>query len=1128
MPTRPTNLVLRQLERLGAPHADASAPDEELLQRFVNGRDEAAFAVLVRRHGAMVFSVCRATLRQRQDAEDVCQATFLVLARHATTIRKRTSLASWLHGVAYRLACKEAGNRRAAVPSACSRSVPSPLDELSGREVCHALHEELQRLPERLRLPLLLCYLQGLTQEEAAHQLGWRASTVKSRVYRGRDLLGRRLRQRGLTLAVPLLAVALTPRELRAAVVEAMARAACLICAGASAAGPVSARVLALARDGAPPTPLLGLKWAATLLAVLAVLAVGLASGSRGDDAAVNEATAAKQLQQAEPLQPPAGGLKDLDGEPLPEGATVRLGSGRWRHGQITTGVAFIQGGKVLVSTGGLGHGICLWDAATGRPLNRIGAGGSCYGLAVSADGKTLLAAGNRLYVLDTATGQIKHQFVNLPPMPYALAPDGKTVASVDSPNGGKCQVYLFEAETGKQLPTLTVDVPPPGSGYDSRAGGFTPDGKCLALALRDTTIRLYDVANGKELRRFEGHQGPVGTVVFAPNGKTLAGGAKGGGVAVWDVDSGKKLRHLELDEPAKYLTISADGKMLAAAGQRGRIQLWDTDTGKALRGWQAHALGAVALAFSPDGKVLASAGNVRGESIRLWDVESGNALQPTEGHNGMVRALSVTADSKSVLSLGQDRRVLGWDLATGQQCKLPFGGLVGPATENVSWLTAELSPGGKALALRGWKSISNSTESVLDTTTGKPLPLPERLDQTSVHAFKFSPDGKLLATVSFRDGIHVWDLQTQKELHHLQTASRDGLPAFSPDGLSLAYAGFNATVHVLDLQTGKEKKSWDLPRLRPPPPSSPMERHAQPSAVKVLAFTPDGRLLAGATRQAVLVWEAATGKELMRAEGLGEVYSVAMSPGGRVVATSGQKTPSAKALDGSSIRLWEAVTGQEIRRFDRPEWFNPADVERAMPLAFASDGRTLISGDGDGTLLVWDLAQRPAGGGALPAEALDECWTYLAGGSTHADRAYWALVDNPKQATELLSERLKPVAVPDPAKVKQWLADLDDPAFKIRDAAWRQLDYHRRQLEPVLRKALQDASVLEVQRRLEKIIGQIPETNADTLRTVRAVTVLEHIGTPQAIAVLEQLADGAPGLRETEAARAALGRLSN
>src|SRR5262249_31701528 len=184
----------------------------ELLERFRSSGDEAAFAALVHRHEHMVRGVCRSVLRHCQDAEDACQATFLVLAKRAASIRDANSLAGWLHGVAFRIASqakKQAARRRLCEQRAASQET-SAADDLSWREVQSILHQELQRLPEKYRLPLIACCLEGHTRDEAARQLGWTFAALEGMLNRGRELLRKRLERRGVTLAAALATITLT------------------------------------------------------------------------------------------------------------------------------------------------------------------------------------------------------------------------------------------------------------------------------------------------------------------------------------------------------------------------------------------------------------------------------------------------------------------------------------------------------------------------------------------------------------------------------------------------------------------------------------------------------------------------------------------------------------------------------------------------------------------------------------------------------------------------------------------------------------------------------------------------------------------------------------------------------
>jgi RNA polymerase sigma-70 factor (ECF subfamily) len=195
--------------------------DSKLLRRFTAAGEEDAFAALVVRHGPLVLSVCRRLLGDVHDAEDAFQATFLLLARQAGSIRKPDSLASWLYGVAYRLAGKmrsETARRRLLEKRAAAPASADPAAEVTWRELRTVLDEELNELPDHYRVTFLLCYEEGKTQDEAARQLGWPRGTLKRRLERARDLLRGRLLRRGITLSAALIALGLAPRAASAAV----------------------------------------------------------------------------------------------------------------------------------------------------------------------------------------------------------------------------------------------------------------------------------------------------------------------------------------------------------------------------------------------------------------------------------------------------------------------------------------------------------------------------------------------------------------------------------------------------------------------------------------------------------------------------------------------------------------------------------------------------------------------------------------------------------------------------------------------------------------------------------------------------------------------------------------------
>jgi RNA polymerase sigma factor (sigma-70 family) len=326
--------ALRHLCGLAAARGTEALSDNELLRRFCAGREEAAFAALMQRHGRLVWGVCRDVLRCEQDAEDAFQATFLVLARQAGTIRQGEAVAGWLHGTARRIALaarRAAATRR--IHERRGRSMPSekPLSEEALREALGMLDDEVQGLPERQRAVFVLCCLEGKGRAEAARQLGWKEGTVASTLARARQRLRRRLALRGVTLSSALCAVVLA-RQARAAAPAVLARstvrAALSYAAGNGAAGTVSTAAAALARGATRTMTTTKLKTATVFLLALTFGAAGV-----GTLAYQEVAARATEAPPTEARRPPDQGPTDRGrAQPAaPEGkeAEAREVSGR-------------------------------------------------------------------------------------------------------------------------------------------------------------------------------------------------------------------------------------------------------------------------------------------------------------------------------------------------------------------------------------------------------------------------------------------------------------------------------------------------------------------------------------------------------------------------------------------------------------------------------------------------------------------------------------------------------------------------------------------------------------------------------------------------------------------------------
>lgn len=346
MAHEPLHAVVRHIRKVSAALQTDQQDDQDLLERFIDERDGTAFVALVQRHGPMVRGVCRRLLRRESDADDAFQATFLVFLNKARSIRKRRSLGSWLHGVAIRTALRaktNAAQRHVHEQQATAKAPDEPWKEAAWREICTVLDEEVQGLSETYRAPLVLCYLEGRTRDEAAHQLGWSLRTLQRRLERGRDLLRIRLTRRGLTLSAGLLATALAEHTGRAALPVGLANLTAKAALG-DAAGTMASAGLTSGPAAALAKGVLKAMFINKLTALTALTAMALAVGIIGTGAGLwtyqalaaqradttEQKTAApakntKEKKAAEPAAEPAEELPSLIRVPSQRDGIVRV-----------------------------------------------------------------------------------------------------------------------------------------------------------------------------------------------------------------------------------------------------------------------------------------------------------------------------------------------------------------------------------------------------------------------------------------------------------------------------------------------------------------------------------------------------------------------------------------------------------------------------------------------------------------------------------------------------------------------------------------------------------------------------------------------------------------------------------
>ena len=1116
MSIRSIDALQRHLRRLG----EQAVPTEDaiLLDRFVAANDREAFAQLIARHGPMVLGTARRLVGNRDDADDVFQAVFLSLARLAKTIRRGRALPAWLHRTTCRVAAKLRARRpvQSALPAERCEHV-DPSAGLVWREVCQALDEELQRLPERLRAPLLLCYLSGLTRDEAARQLGWSLGTLKRRLEQGRNILRIRLERRGIA-AVGLALTVLTPEALRAAVSTALVESSLNLIFATGIALPATITALAVSSAGTMKGVVMK-----CLLALLATIALGV-----GIYAATGRADPPEQAATPAEVRPAKDGVEAAAPEdPLPKGSTLRFGTDRFRHGIPVSTMAISADGKLAVAVNGnhiLGA-MRVFDLVSGRALYTLGGseGTAIDAAAISPDGRTLITRQNfSLRIRDAATGQELRK-IDLPRANrysrtewIAFTPDGKAIAATSQGD----VVYLIDVASGTTIRDFSNANPESSLGPDwaSVLGiAFAPDGKRMASGgfVNDKGnyfARLWDVQTGKELRRFMHGKTSYGipSLAFSPDAKMLATRAHDGRLRLFDVETGKLERTFPPDGGGRRLgtvAFSQDGKTVAAGGDA--LRLYDVATGEErLRIDRKQATG---LTFTDGGKTLTGA--VMG-AIYRWDTATGKVMTPEAG-DSVVEQIIVSPDGRRGVTCGQNGDAHIWDGTNGQHLR----------AVNAAWQRGlAMSPDGRFLV---W-SVADAKVQFTEPQEPNTIYHGSRLRQYDIaagklvdrfppfkgdaHDLTFTDGGKKLVTVDHRNGmVFIWDVETAKEARSFQAVpdAENKHPnyvwrtALSPDGKTLAVAqearrdlgrlGLRSAPHVVRL--------WDLAdgRLK-----HTLNGHR--SYVLDMAFSPDGRLLATCTGAApVFVWDAATGSRVT-ALPVGAT-AVAFSRDGRLLAT---------AIPEGAIRLWEVATWTVRTEFT-------GHRDRPTVVTFAPGG-TLLSGSVDTTVLAWAV-RPPRVALAVP---LERAWHDLAAHDAGAlFKTEGRFLAAPAATVKLFAAKIKPATALDPRRIERLLADLGSDTFDVREAATQTLRGLDEQAIPYLDRTLKTAASLEVRRRVEQLLDERRKApiGPERLRRLRAVMVLETIGDDAAQQLLRRWAVGPAGARLTMEASAALRR---
>ncbi len=1168
--------------------AGVQRSDRELLQQYVAHRDEAAFAALLHRHAPLAWSVCRRLLDNEQDAEDAFQAVFLVLLRKSTSLQVGASLAGWLHAVATRIALKSRvtslrrlqRERRAVMPESSD-----PYAAVEERDLRVLLDEELDRLPEKYRAPLVLCYLEGLSYTEAARQLGWRDGTLCGRLARAREMLRQRLGRRGLTLSGAALTAALTESVAApATMVAATARMAALFTLGQAAGSrAVSNSVATLAQGVLQAMTVAKVKTVVAVIAVFCVLAFGGGLTAHWFWTAKElppERTETPLVKNAaQPRKEPPARI-DRYGDPLPAGAVARLGTRRLCGSMHPMWLQFSPDGSKIASQGLFG--VMVWDTVSGKRLvERKDYNALANGMAWRKDGTgvAIIRLPNHSYFVSEFTNANEKVPNPLPtpppnaiPVPgpdggewLALSPDAARLAIVRNYEKEKITVELFTVVTGRLVSELKRERTLGPFDGPCREVRYSATGQLIVLSgpiekKGDWSLTVVDADRNRVLRtcripppgfcpwKYMLSFSPDARLAAIPPTRTDGPNNHTGVIRVWDLEASKEVRSLPFEERG-YGTghaLTPDGKHLITSNSKNYFQIWDLATGKeVMRSGEQYSTEwgmASAVTVSADGKRFATGRQGDGK-IDIWDTQNGKPTIAFAAHRDTINAVAVSPDNQLAATLGSDSFLRTWELATGQAKQaVPAPSQDRAVEHSGAKPRLRFTPDGRGLLFRAANILT-----LIDPHTGNPLALPAALRNRREYLGDFSADRRTLATFT-ADKVMLWDWPAAS----VRVTFNVPLNPHKPDGIGKGPE--RVVVNSVDLSPDgrllftNSSRRWDGPR-------------------------------GGGYQNSNDVWDGRSGKHLYRlTKPETEHPPGVFSPDGQVLYLGGH------SLDGRGRRLadaltaWDPTAGTLLRCFEEPQreadtrfkerfgrmvatlavspdgrlltvaetpftagnviWLYetasgrilkqlPGHVRQVTDLTFTPDGRRLVSVSEDHTGLVWDVTVPGLGDAA--AVRLAQAWERLAEFDPKPGyNAMAALTASPTDAVALLRDKLRPAPVPTDADLDRLVGQLDADTFTERQKAFAELERFGPNAVAGVKVRLKQSPPLEVRKRLLLFLEQYDGPNPHQLRCVRAVAALEAMNTVEARTLLAELAKGPPNdvlTREAQAASRRAGR---
>src|SRR5262245_10756572 len=676
-------------------------------------------------------------------------------------------------------------------------------------------------------------------------------------------------------------------------------------------------------------------------------------------------------------------------------------------------GVAYNSSGKMLASVNGNGrlhiHIPDATETSKRSPVDQVAHTSGAYQVAFSPEDKFVATCGDRsakLFGLGDKMGLRLNEFTGHNGLVTALAvsKDGKWLAT-GTAGAGDYMVRVFEvASTDKLVRTF--------QGHQSQITGlaFSPDGETLASASMDQNVRLWSMRPVDSHKSFEGHTNFVWSAVMRLDGKQIASGGADRTVRLWDTSTGKQQHELKGHQlPVTTVVYSPNGQIVVSCGGDKLLKAWDANTGQPLRDFTGHEAAVMAAAYSSDGSRIISGAADR--LVKLWDAAAGKELATMKGHRSAVSAVAMRYDGKTAASGGADGIVYFWDLEKKEPIAHFTAHSGGVAALAYTPDGQRLATCGSDKRVRVWSIPAAGTPDMMFEFTGHIAP---------VSSVAVSPDGRWLASGGGDNLVKVWSLQTRTEVRTLRGHS-DWVSsvAFSTDNKQIISASVDRSVKLWDVQSQEIAVSMGHTRgLRVIAVSSDGKRFAtggddhvikvwdsasgaekltlagHAEEVQAIAFAPDARrLISSALDRTLRIWDLDTGREIKRLEMLPRVPALQFLPGGKkfvawYLSSSDENTVSTLQtfdMDGNILKSHadpkrnvtclsfspdgevaaSGDSGGTVRRFmvengERIRGDMPASAKSLMDLALTPDKKTLITGDEDGVVKIWDLTKNP------------------------------------------------------------------------------------------------------------------------------------------------------------------------